>query len=50
LQTQLYGVAPNNWLTLVGSALLLLIATLLASLVPALRAASLSPLAALRQE
>jgi len=50
LQTQLYGVAPNNWLTLVGSALLLLIATLLASLVPALRAGSLSPLAALRQE
>jgi predicted permease len=50
LQAQLYGVPPNHWLTLAGAALLLVVATLLASLVPALRAASLSPLVALRSE
>jgi ABC-type antimicrobial peptide transport system permease subunit len=50
LRTQLYGVPPNHLLTLVASALLLLLPALLASVVPAIRAASLNPLVALRRE
>jgi predicted permease len=50
LRAQLYGVPPDHLLTFVASALLLLIPTLVASVVPAIRAASLNPVVALRRE
>lgn len=50
LSSQLYGVEPDHPLTFLGSALLILIPTLLASLVSANKAASLNPLNALRKE
>lgn len=48
LRTQLYGVPPDHLLMFFASILLLLVPTLLASLVPAAKAASLNPVAALR--
>jgi len=50
LRAELYGVLPDHLLTLVASGLVLLVPTLLASVVPAVRAASLNPLVALRTE
>lgn len=50
LRAQLYGVPPNHMLAFIASAFLLLVPALVASIVPALRAASLNPLIALRRE
>jgi putative ABC transport system permease protein len=48
LQAQLFGVSPRDPLTLVGAAVLLALVGLVASLVPARRAASIDPTRALR--
>jgi ABC-type antimicrobial peptide transport system permease subunit len=50
ISSQLYGLAPNDPVTIVGASAVLLAAALLASFVPARRAALLDPLAALREE
>jgi putative ABC transport system permease protein len=50
LRSQLYGVQPNNPLLYAGSALALLVPVLMATLVPALRAAKMDPMEALRVE
>jgi putative ABC transport system permease protein len=50
LQSLLFGVAPNDLMTLVGVCLLLGAVTLAACLVPAARAARVDPSAALRSE
>jgi ABC-type antimicrobial peptide transport system permease subunit len=48
LQAQLFGVSPRDPLTLAGAAILLAVVGLIASLVPARRAASIDPTRALR--
>ena len=48
LQAQLFGVSPRDPLTLAGVALLLAVVGVIASLVPARRAASIDPTRALR--
>ena len=50
LRTLLLGVSPFDPLTYGGTAVLLMAVCLLASFVPALRAASASPLEALRAD
>ena len=50
LSALLYGVSPSDPLTLLAVSLVLAGATLLASLLPARRAARLDPVAALRHE
>lgn len=50
LESQLYGVRPNDPLVIAAAPLVLAAAALLACLAPAHRAASVDPLAALRQE
>jgi ABC-type antimicrobial peptide transport system permease subunit len=50
LQSQLFGLTGTDPLTYVASALLLLLAALLACYVPARRAASINPTEALRSE
>ena len=50
LQTMLFGVAPTDRLTFAVAPLTLLAVVLLASLLPALRATRVSPVAALRYE
>ncbi len=50
LRSQLYGVEPNNPTTFSIAILLLLMPVLVASLRPALRAASVDPVEALRTE
>ena len=50
LQSQLYGVGPQDPLTLLGVALLLALVALTACLRPALKAASIPPIEALREE
>ena len=50
LQSLLFGVAPNDPATLVAVCVLLACVTLAACLVPASRAASVDPSAALRSE
>ncbi|QNI33910.1 ABC transporter permease [Alloacidobacterium dinghuense] len=50
LRSQLYGVEPNNLLVYLGSVALLLIPVVLATLRPALAAASVNPVEALRNE
>jgi predicted permease len=50
LRSQLYGVEPNNWFIYLGSVLLLLVPVVLATLRPAMIAASVNPVEALRAE
>jgi ABC-type antimicrobial peptide transport system permease subunit len=50
LQSQLFGVTGTDPLTYAGSALLLLLAAVLACYVPARRATQISPIEALRAE
>lgn len=50
LRSQLYGVEPNNPMTFLIAVLLLLMPVLVASLRPALQAASVDPVEALRTE
>ena len=46
---QIYGVEPSNPLPFIAVAVMLLLAALVACLLPPRRAASLDPMAALRQ-
>ncbi len=48
--SQLYGLAPNDPLTIAGAAAILVAVALVASFLPARRAALLDPLTALREE
>ena len=48
LQSQLYGINANDPATLVAAAVILLLATSLASLIPSIRGAMISPATALR--
>ncbi|HEV8039499.1 MAG TPA: ABC transporter permease [Bryobacteraceae bacterium] len=50
VSSQLYGLAPNDPITIVGASAALLAVALVASFLPARRAALLDPLAALREE
>jgi len=50
VSSQLYGLAPNDPATIAGASALLLAVALVASFLPARRAAMLDPLAALREE
>ena len=50
LGSQLYGMSPYNPAVMLGAVLALVLSTLIASLVPALRASLISPLDALRAE
>jgi predicted permease len=50
VSSQLYGVESNDLFTIVGAAVILLVVALVATFLPARRAALLDPLAALREE
>jgi ABC-type antimicrobial peptide transport system permease subunit len=50
LESRLYGVAPSDPLTLVGSVAILLAVAVLATWIPARRAARVGPMVALRCE
>jgi putative ABC transport system permease protein len=50
LSAMLYGVAPNDKLTLAGVILIVLVVSGISSLLPAVRAARLEPMQALREE
>jgi ABC-type antimicrobial peptide transport system permease subunit len=50
LETMLFQVKPNDPLVYIGVAVLLGLVTLFAGYLPAMRAASIDPLTALRQE
>jgi hypothetical protein len=48
IEAQLYGVQPMDWVSFLGTALLMLTAAAAASIAPAVRALRLDPIAALR--
>jgi predicted permease len=48
--TLLYGLAPNDWVSLTAAGMLLTIVALMASYLPARRAAAIDPIATLRSE
>ena len=50
VQSLLFGIAPNNLLAVTGAAVVMLTVAIAAGLLPALRAARLDPLVALRAE
>jgi putative ABC transport system permease protein len=50
MTTFLFGTSPTDALTFAGAATLLVVITMAASLVPALRASRVDPLIALREE
>jgi putative ABC transport system permease protein len=50
LQSLLYGVRPENPLILIGVSLILILAALAATYVPARRATRINPIDALRSE
>jgi putative ABC transport system permease protein len=50
MRSLLFEIEPNDPLTLVSVTLLLLLATMLATYIPARRAAKVDPMAALRYE
>ncbi len=50
MRSLLFEVGPNDPLTLVGMSLFLMVATMLASYIPARRAAKVDPILALRYE
>jgi putative ABC transport system permease protein len=50
VRSQLYGITPADPITLVGAALALASVAALAGLIPALRAARVNPITALRYE
>ncbi len=50
LESQLYGLAPNDPLTMVAAAIVLVVVTLVAAIVPARRAVRVDPVRALRFE
>ena len=50
IQGLLFSVSPADWWSLLGAAAVLFAVGLLASLVPAQRAARIDPIAALRHE
>jgi ABC-type antimicrobial peptide transport system permease subunit len=49
-RTFLFGIQPNDVLTLAGTAVFLLLVALIATFVPAYRASRIDPLRALRYE
>lgn len=50
IRSQLYGVTPTDPWTMIGSSVVFVVTGLVAALVPALRAAKVDPVEALRQE
>jgi putative ABC transport system permease protein len=50
LRSQLYGVQPDHLLTFAAAALVLLVPTLLASILPAVKAANLNPVIPLHKD
>ncbi len=50
LKSQLFGVEPRDPVTFAGAVACIAIVSLIASLIPALRAASIDPMVALREE
>jgi ABC-type antimicrobial peptide transport system permease subunit len=50
VQSLLYGVAPNDWRAISAASVVMVVVALLAGLQPALRAARVHPLSALRAE
>lgn len=50
VRSQLYGVGPNDPSTLIGASAVFVVTSVVASLLPALRASKIDPMEALRQE
>jgi ABC-type antimicrobial peptide transport system permease subunit len=50
VRSQLYGVGPNDPSTIIGASAIFVLTSLVASLLPALRASKIDPMEALRQD